>query len=251
MTTSFNNPSHTPPWDPQVHRAPRAPPSNSPSTPRPYIPLYVRNGTAHRPWFQPRRHAAATASARRPRRPRPDKVWVAVELGSGPDTLLGRTRPATSDKGGILTTVLDAGVLESQRRIRNPERGRFAPSDEVNVKMIHHSPQPESDVGEWIGPCWTAVSTARGPYYQEILDAIHGGGTWAGAAYTTRGPNPRPGDTQMCVSGSQEEGESPLDTAEREVWEELGLIGVEFVQSGLAPRTMNGVTHHLVWAVAR
>ena len=205
-------------------------------------------------------HPAAATLATETPRPRPNKtikVWVGVQLPDGPRDLWARERSVLTDpdEGGKYAVVLNRGVLRSTRaipeQVRHRHQGRYAPSRQMDVRLIHHAPTEGSPDGAWwIRPGWVNVSTASGPFDEEIQDAINAGGTWAGAAYPRRGAGHLVSDTQLCVSGSPNWGESLIDAARREIKEELG-IEVDLTAAEVPPRRRGHITHHLFWAVAR
>ena len=247
MTTRYYTTSHAPSRGLLEHRAPVSPPPNlctprynltsrashtgvSPSfPPRSLSPTY----TQHSPSYTPRSPSPATPDKTK-------KVWVAVRLVD-PDSLHSRKRSGDpTDTGGVFAAILSSDVLRREMPIRNPKKGRYACTREITAQF-HLEDTSEFRVAT------VGVSTASGPFDREIRSAIYDGGFWAGAAY----PGKRGGilDTQLCVSGAPNYGESLVDAARREVMEELG-VAVELRPADLpARRDRKGVMHHLFWAV--
>lgn len=171
------------------------------------------------------------------------KIWVAVRCIG--DTRIIQTRRRTGgfrDVGGIYATILTSESLRSIRPLDNPGQGYWDPTHQIHVEGIHYAEEDQIRPSQVVD-----LSRALGPFHNDVCSAINEGDILIGPAYPRKGAI---GDTQICVSGGVKPRETIIDAASREVQEELGFLA-RIEDSGIPPRIVRGVKHHLLWAFTR
>ena len=167
------------------------------------------------------------------------KVWVLTRHEDG--SITDRHRTDDTDTGGIFATFLTAESLRTVKPLANPGRGKWAPTHQITIWGVHHEKSEEIT-----GSTTVNLSRALGPFHDTVVTRINAEqGIYIAPAYPTRSGDI--GDTQICVSGTVEPGEAPIDAARREIKEELGMDTNEIDDCGRTV-VIKGTKHHLFYA---
>ena len=173
---------------------------------------------------------------------KPDKVWVIVELREG-HNVYTRRRVVNSDTAGTFVSLIQARDLDTLENMPHPQPGYWGATHHFRTR-VH--PEGENLLRE----SWVPLSKAEPPEVlnQRVLDMIrvNPGKVFLGPAYPARDNPTLVNDTQLCISGGIEDGESPEVAARRELAEEIGMVSdgdFQYVSGTIS----GGRNHHLFY----